>query len=105
MEDFIIEYEKTSLRKIEWFDKITENLVGEEELKGINLIQLREIFNVTVPFDIEFDEASDEWPDPYMVNGCDMDLDKATLLQPFITHKIDWEMYIYQLSCCRRENT
>jgi hypothetical protein len=105
MEDFIIEYEKTSLRTIEWFDKITGNIVGQEELKGVDLMQLREIFNVTVPFDIEFDEASDEWPDPHMIEGYDVDLDKARLLQPFITHKIDLEMYIYQIGCCRRENT
>jgi|GEM_PF-4053100 len=107
MEVFNPEYEKEILRGIEWYTKKRGKLAGEEELKGTNIMELRQFYGIKDPFvlpeGVTYDEAYDAGYDPYMVGGCYViDEEKAKLLQPFIGHKMKLDKYDYFLCAYQR---
>ncbi|MDX1420426.1 MAG: hypothetical protein R3181_10710 [Rubricoccaceae bacterium] len=78
-------------RVLEWYEKDPgDALVGEEPLRGIDLAELRALFN---PHD----------DDPEMVDVYEVEPGEVARLQEAVAHRIDLDAYDYFVAAYRRE--
>lgn len=76
------------IRTVEWFDKKTEYLAGEEILKIFPVAEIREILK------IPYDADDPELYDMYVITQ-----ESAIKLSTFMHHQFDFNQYDYFLSC------
>jgi len=73
-------------RVISWFDRNTEELIGEHSVNSISLKSLKRIFS-----------TSDS--DPLMYNPYDIDVEKGKELSLLTGFEFNHEKYVYQIDC------
>lgn len=82
--------EKRVIRVLEWFEKSPgDKLVGTERLDGVNLSDLQSLFGVNPETDV----------DSLMYDCYPVNQRHVSVLQRFVTHRIDLRLYDYFVSC------
>jgi hypothetical protein len=83
---------ETIIRIISWFDKTTEELIGEKNVDDIiSLEKLRIIF-------------SPQADDPLMIYSYNISEYQAEGLKKFVDIEFMFDKYIYQLDCFKKED-
>lgn len=71
---------------VSWYDKKTNQIIGEMNASHIDLNVLQQIFKPSLQ-------------DPLLLRSYEIDLTKSELILEWMSIPFDFEMYIYQLDC------